>query len=251
MPRIIKSTQIGNMYAAYMINQSALEEVPVPRSADEAKEQILRDAVEEAGRIAEAANGYADKLIQDTNRQLAQAGNQIRAESREEGYRQGLEEGQAAGYEAGFAQGLLEAAQAKQELLDEIAGLLQNIEQQKTDVLDRFSADLQKLAFAIARKVIKTELKTNEAVMSSIVTGAMEAYRNQEWLKIYVSGNTAEILNNSDPPILTKLREISQTVKIVVCPDMKDDDCIMETPDQMIEAGTDTQLKKIEDALMI
>ena len=251
MPRIIKSTQVSDIHTAFVLCQSAWDEKPISRSADEEKEQILRDAMNEAAKIEEAAKRNADQLIMDVNRQLAQVSDQIRTESREEGYRQGFNEGKADGYKAGFAQGLLEVKQAKQELLDEIARLLQNIEQQKVNILKNFSEDLQKLAFAIAQKVIKTELTTNKKAMSSIITGAMEAYRNQEWLKVYVSRNTAELLNSADPPILTALREMSETVKIIILPDMEDADCILETPDQMIEAGMDTQLTKIKNALKV
>ena len=127
--------------------------------------------------------------------------------------------------------------------------MLETVEAQKTEILQKFENDIQKLAFAIAEKVIKKELIIDTLAMQSIIQNALDSYTNQSYLKIFVSKNTKSILVNADNSIIQALREISENVKVEISPNMNDGDCRIDMPDRVIDAGVNTQMTKIEQAL--
>jgi flagellar assembly protein FliH len=85
--------------------------------------------------------------------------------------------------------------------------------------------------------------------LHSIIQNAVDSYRNQAWVRIYVSGDTANLLTKADASIAQELKTVSDHVKVVVTTGISDESCVIEMPDQVIDAGVDTQLKKIKSAL--
>ena len=49
----------------------------------------------------------------------------------------------------------------------------------------------------------------------------------------------------ADNNIVEALKDISDSVKVVSSPGLGDSACILETPDQVIDAGIDSQLDKL------
>lgn len=85
--------------------------------------------------------------------------------------------------------------------------------------------------------------------MQSIVLNALDSYRNQSWVRIYVSNQTATVLLKADNNIVQELQGVSDNVKVIAVSNMNDGDCVLEMPDQVIEAGVDSQLRKIRNAI--
>ena len=260
LPSVIKASQYGGVKNADAFPLKIDDSKHVHKDEDLAaldlegtKRQILEDAVEKARQIVLAAQSYSEDQIREATQRIKEEGTQIKITSREEGYKQGLadgkEEGKAAGYQAGFAEGQKKAEEQNRALADELRLMLHTVEQQKDQVLQSLSQDVQGLAFAIAEKVVKVELRTDAAAMQAIIKSATDAYRNQSWVRISVSPQTADILAKADNDILQALQEVSDHVKITASPEMKEGDCKIDMPDQMIDASADAQLEKIKNAL--
>ncbi len=214
---------------------------------------VLQKAFRSARQIVEAAQNYRAQQVAAARREIAKEAADEKRRGYSEGYAEGLRQGKQAGFAAGTQQGLQEgrkqAAADNCRKLEELGAMIEAVEKSKTRILQKFEGDLQELAFAMARSILKKELEIDKRAMRSIIVGAMDTYRNQEWVRIYVSDNTANILLKADGGIVKALKEVSDNVKVVASKGMDDSGCIIELPDQVIDAGIDTQLNKIRDAV--
>lgn len=234
------------------------------REAKDQHQAIVNDAFKKAKNIVEAAQNYTLNQLKESTMRMNEECAQMKIRSYEDGYRRGLaegkEEGHALGCQAGYEDGLEKAARENQAALEEIRReneqkqqelleLLKTVEDKKSEILERFEADIQGLAIAIAQKVIRKEISMDSKAIQAIVLDAMDSYRNQEWVKISVSRNTAELLTKADCKLVEALKEVTDNVKIVSSFDMKDGECEIELPDRLIDAGIDTQMNCIRAAL--
>lgn len=223
------------------------------KAADEkTKESVLDAAYVSAKQIVDAANEYSLKKIKETREKLLDESLKIRKQSYEEGFSEGMSEGKKAGMDAGYLSGYEEGLKACKEdnkkVAEELFRMLNIIEKSKSCILQKHEENIDRLALAIAEKVIKKELSLDKKTMLGMIKSATDSYRNQAWVHINVSENTANAFLQADKEIISSLAAVSQNVKIVVNPDLSDTDCLVELPDHIIDAGADTQLNKIKSA---
>lgn len=220
---------------------------------DEKSKEILDRAFQKAKQIVDSAQNYSTHQIQELNERMLRETEEAKKQGYTAGYAAGSREGQKSGYEAGLRsgteEGLRKAADVNQRTINELAEMIQTVEKEKEKVLQRFADNLQDLAVAIAKAILKKELEIDDKAMAKIILSAMDSYRNQAWLRIYVSDQTANILTKADNDIVEQLKNVSENVKVVAAQGMGDGGCIIEMPDQVIDAGIDTQLRKIRNAI--
>ena len=263
LPNVIKASECvtvknGSVFPA---NNVSVQNVPnaTPENIHDQQRQIVSEAFQKAQQIMEAAQNYSMNRVKESTEQMNLEAAQLLVQSREEGYgrgfmegkREGSELGYREGYEAGCQSGLKKAEEENQAAASELSQMMETVETMKSEILQKFEADIQKLAVAIAEKVIKRELSMNEKAMQSIITNAVDSYRNQEWVRIQVSKNTKTLLQGVDKSIVQALCDVSDNIKIEVSSNLNDGDCIIEMPDQMIDAGMNTQMDTIKHALQI
>lgn len=171
----------------------------------------------------------------------------------EEGYAAGMEDGrkkgQEAGIRAGKSEGQKKADADNRKYISELSRMIESVEKSKSRILQNFESDLQDLAISIAKAILKKELQIDPDAMRSIILNALDAYRNQAWVRIYVPDQTANVLVKSDKNIAESLQSVSENVKVIATSNMKEGDCVLEMPDQVIDAGVDSQLRKIKSAI--
>ncbi|MBW7573350.1 FliH/SctL family protein [Caproiciproducens faecalis] len=261
MPNVIKASQYvavknGSVFPA---NNGGIPQTPDSSLQEDQHRQIVNEAFQKAQQIIEAAQTFSMNKVRESTQQMNQEAAQVLVQSREEGYgrgfadgkREGKELGYQEGYEEGRQSGLQKAEEENQAVAAELSQMLNTVETMKAEILRKYEADIKKLAVSIAEKVIRRELSMNEKAMQSIITNAVDAYRNQEWVRIFVSPNTKALLQNVDKTIVQALSDVSDSIKIEVSPDMNDGDCIIEMPDRKIDAGMNTQMNNIKQALQI
>lgn len=223
-----------------------------PVSLEEQSKVILSTAFEKAKQIMDAAKSYSQSQIREATERMNQECVQMKRQSHDEGFALGMIEGRnagkTAGYREGYEEGMKKAVAENQRLSDELSQMMEAIEHSKEKILEKYAADLQNLSIAIAKKILKNELALDENAMQSIIKNALDSYRNQEWVRICVSKNVADLLLKADHNIIEALKDVSNSVKVVVSPEMEDGDCIIDMPEQMIDCGVDTQFQNIEAA---
>ena len=197
-------------------------------------ELILKQAREEAETLVEQARANA-KAEQE----------QIRAGARDEGYRVGYAEGTAKAMEDAARDREATAARLEQE----VQTYLEKADMAREEMLLQSREELLDLCLAVAEKVVRVSLRSSSEVIVRMIQTATERLKRQEWVHIYISGCDSRQLAQISPTLTTALGALSQHIKVVPMGDGEDGTCIVETPDEIIDASVSTQMSNIRDIL--
>ncbi len=242
--KVIKASQYTSLSA-----EPEAQKIQPKAAAGEKVKSVLDQAFEKANKIVESAENYRASQMQECNRRADEELQDAKKQGHEAGFARGRKEGKEAGMRQGLAEGAQKAEAENRKTLHELDEMIQSVEKSKTEILSKFESGLQDLAVTIARAIVKKELAIDPKTLHSIIQNAVDSYRNQAWVRIYVSGKTADLLTKADLSIAQELQSVSDRVKVVVTPEFSEESCVIETPDQVIDAGLDTQLEKIKSAL--
>jgi len=242
---VIKSYQYGRVSAPEAGARPGAGEGQGTRSAD--------GAFLMARQIVAAAQEYRIRVGRETAEESRREYEQARRRGYREGFAQGVSEGKKSGAEegkkSGYEEGVEKAEAENRKTMGELSRMVEAVEKDKTDILRKFEDGIEELAFAMARAVLKRELSLDEDALRSIILSAADSYRNQAWVRIRVSEKDAGVLLRPDKSIAEDLKNVSGSVKVIPVPDMEDGSCVIEMPDQVIDAGIGSQLRKLEDAV--
>ena len=197
-------------------------------------ELILKQAREEAETLVEQARANA-KAEQE----------QIRAGARDEGYRVGYAEGTAKAMEDAARDREATAARLEQE----VQTYLEKADMAREEMLLQSREELLDLCLAVAEKVVRVSLRSSRDVVVRMIQAATERLKRQEWVHIYISGCDAKGAAQISPALTTALGALSQHVKIVPMGDDEGGTCIVETPEEIIDASVSTQMTNVRDLL--
>lgn len=223
--------------------------------SEEADENTAETAAEDEKQVS-LAQMYGEEIIREAQieaeRILAQAELEAmaqKANAAEEGY----EEGYQKGYDEGYAKS---AADVRQTLeaeshayLEEIREIVDEVTILKEEVLQKYTQDLKNIAIAIGEKVVQVSLKSSGSVIEKMILAATDKLKTREWAKIYISKVDADLLLRGDKDILKALSRLSENLKVVVMEDEKPGACIIELPDEIIDASASTQMENIKEIL--
>lgn len=197
-------------------------------------ELILKQAREEAEALVEQARADA-KAEQE----------QIRSGARDEGYRVGYAEGTAKAMEDAVRDREATAARLEKE----VQTYLEKADMAREEMLLQSREELLDLCLAVAEKVVRVSLRSSREVVVRMIQAATERLKRQEWVHIYIAGCDARGAAQISPALTTALGALSQHVKIVPMGDDEGGTCIVETPEEIIDASVSTQMSNIRDIL--
>ena len=197
-------------------------------------ELILKQAREEAEQLLASARAAA-KAEQE----------EIRMGARDEGYREGYAQGTAKAMDD--AQRDREAVAARLE--KEVQAFLEKADMAREEVIRQSQDELLDLCIAVAEKVVRVSLKSSSEVIVRMIQTATERLKRQEWVHIYISGCDTKGVAQISPALTTALGALSQHVKIIPMGDDEGGTCIVETPEEIIDASVSTQMTNIRDLL--
>ncbi|MGB5824008.1 MAG: FliH/SctL family protein [Proteocatella sp.] len=172
-------------------------------------------------------------------------------------YESGFNEGHKSGYEDGYAQGY-EQAQQKVEatlkieaenLLQELRELIISTQKSKREILDEYKEDLKDISVAIAEKIIHVSLKSSGDIIKRMIISATEGIMSKDWVKIYIAKCDAEMVVDGDTELISSLAHVSDHVKIILMENEVSGTCIIELPDKVIDASTNTQIENIKEII--
>ena len=189
------------------------------------------------------------RLLEDSRIEAEQIKNQARDEGREIGEREGYEKGYIDGYEK--AQQEVEKTLKKEadELLLELRDLIESVEQKKREMLEQYKDDLRDIAISIAEKIIRVSLKSSGDIIKRMIISATEGIMSKEWVKIYIARCDAEMAVNGDSMLINSISYVSDHIKIIVMENEAPGTCILEFPDKVIDASTNTQIENIKEII--
>ena len=197
-------------------------------------ELILKQAREDAEQMMEAAR-------EDVQQELES----IRAGARDEGYR--------AGYMEGTAKAMEDSARDREEqakrLEEDVKVFLEKASLAREEMLMQTREELLDLCIAVAEKVVRVSLRSSSDVIVRMIQTATERMKKQEWVHIYIPGCDARGVTRISPALTTTLAGLSQHIKVVPMGDEEDGTCIIETPEEIIDASVSTQMSTMRDIL--
>ena len=198
-------------------------------------EEILADARREAEALMAKARADAQSEAEEV---FAKA----RTEGRQEGYVQGMAQ-------AGEESRQLREEQARR-LEEEVHRFLEQAGAALDRQMDQSVADLRDLALAVAEKVVCVSLKSSGDVISRMIQTAIDKRKKKEWVHIYISECDAKRLTQIPASLSAALTALSDRVRLIPMSDDESGTCIIEMPDEIVDASAATQLNNLRTILM-
>ncbi len=266
MPNIFKNflRPVASNYIlpdADEIQMDESEQVPQNESVDseqvpdEEGTQPTQDAEEEQGPVS-FAKIQAEKILEDARQQAEALVAQRQAEAEEE-IQQRMQQAQDDGFRQGYAEGLIQARVESQRQLDEqmeeqvkqLQTFLEKATLARETMIDQTRDELRDLSVAIAEKIIHISLKSSGEVIARMIQAATEKLKRREWVHIYLADCDAKNLTQVAPELTTALAGLSDHIKFMPMADDEAGTCIIEMPDEIIDASAATQLSNIRQML--
>ena len=209
-------------------------------------ENPIRFAQVQADSILRDARREAEQILEQTRAEALQEADQIRAAAREDGYQAGYADGVAQAMREGVAAQEKQAAaleEGVQEFLDQVAAEFDR-------EMDQNVGELRDLALAVAEKVTSISLRSSGEVISRMIQAAIDKRKRREWVHIYIAECDAKRLGQIPAALTAALSALSNRVRIIPMADDESGTCIIEMPDEIIDASAATQLNNIRSFLM-
>jgi flagellar assembly protein FliH len=203
------------------------------------------------------ANVQADQILREARRQA----DEILTKASQEAETQAAAAREAArevGYQEGYAQGAADAAQEVKHQREEQAAALETdvkkfLEQATVTLerkMDEQEEDLKDLALTVAEKVVCVSLKSSSEVIGRMIQTAIDKRKRKEWVRIYISECDAKSLTQIPPSLASALSALSDRVRIIPVAEDEPGTCIIEMPDEIVDASASTQMNNLREIIM-
>ncbi len=217
------------------------EEEPEP----EVKESPITFAQIQAGEILADARRDAERILKQARDDADREAENVFAAARDGGYQEG--------YAAGMAQAAEESRRLREEqaqrLEEEVHRFLGQASVALDRQMDQSVDDLRDLALAVAEKVVCVSLKSSADVISRMIQTAIDKRKKKEWVHIYISECDAKRLSQIPASLSGALNALSDRVRIIPMADDESGTCVIEMPDEIVDASAATQLNNLRTIL--
>ena len=216
---------------------------PEPEEAvEESREEIEQ---REASGILSQARHQAKEIL----RQAEQDAAELKKQAEKEGYLAGFKCGREEGKKQAEAEGTQAWNEKIQAVEQDVTRFLADSTREKEELLDQYLEDLKDIAVAVAQKVINVSMKSNGDVIKRMIMSATDTVKKSQWAKIYIAKADARFLAQGDAIFLKNLSRISDNVKIVPVENGEAGTCIVELPDEIIDASVGSQMDNIRSII--
>ena len=234
------------------------EEVPLPQM--EEPEQGPPEEPPASAAPLQYAQVQADQMLLEAKRQAEKILGDARQEAQrhaemlyEDARRNGWETGHAEGVSQGSAQALEENRRVCEEkikaLSEEVAQFLERANAALDRQMDENIGELRELAIAVAEKVIAVSLRSSSEVIGRMIQAAVDKRKRREWVRIHIAECDAKRMARLSLALTAALASLSSQVRIIPMADDEPGTCIIEMPDEIIDASAATQIHNIRSML--
>ena len=235
-------------------------EEPLAQPVDDAQDPTQHDEVEfvreeptnpvsfaqyQAESILRNARREAEQILEQARQDAEQQAQQIRQQAYQEGFDQGRAEGVAQGMEQAMEECLNNQEEKLLELEDEVKAFLETASTRVDRLLDQHVEELRDLAITVAEKVVCVSLKSSDSVIGRMIQAAIDKRKRREWVQIYIAECDVKRLTPIPASLTAALDMLSDRVRIIPIADEEAGTCIIEMPDEIIDASASTQIKNI------
>lgn len=228
-----------------ILEEEALSQEEAPSAAPAGPGGPVQYAQLQAELILKQAREEAEALLANARAAAKAEQEEIRMGARDEGYREG--------YAQGISKAMEDAQRDREAVAErlekEVQAFLEKADMAREEFVRQSQDELLDLCIAVAEKVVRVSLKSSSEVIVRMIQTATERMKRQEWVHIYISGCDTKGAAQISPALTTALGALSQHVKIIPMGDDEGGTCIVETPEEIIDASVSTQMTNIRDLL--
>ncbi|NMX23903.1 hypothetical protein HCU62_08140 [Dissulfurirhabdus thermomarina] len=187
--------------------------------------------VEEAPSAPPDPRLEAERFLQETRRRAEEIESQA--------YNQGFAQGRKDGEELGRRQ-----YEARAQRLQEI---IRSLEDQVRRMLAKHEAQVIRLATAVARALVRTEIRTNPDVLRVAVQAAMERVVEGSRVRLHLHPRDAEIV--AEHYASGAAAPGRSSVEIIPDPQVRRSGCLIETDFGLVDATVETRWQALSEAV--
>lgn len=201
-------------------------------------EAMVRDLMEKAARdaknILEEAREDAEVLKGEAQKEAEQ----IRTRAQKEGYEHGLREAHQ------------EIEADRQLAMEQCRQILEEARRTKVKLLESSTADMARLAIAVAKRVISTEVNTNPQIIISVIREAINLLDQPGNFRVYVNPEEIEAaLDSLAGAEMSEMEKQDLANALVADARVGMGGCVIESDQGVVDAQLDTRIAKVEQAL--
>ncbi len=227
-----------NVVAVEEVQEQPVQEPKIEASPLPSQEELKNDAFDidkidftqrQERRRGDRRRGY--RRIDDRNliSRAQEEADQIKESAAKEGYRAGLEE-------------------ARNDILD-LRDSIQDFISAKKEVFEYIAPDILEISVDIARKIIKKELEQDPQAIINMILEVMESFTKDETkITIKVNPMQADLVREELPKALSA-KGTEARITITADDSVETGGCVFLTSNGIIDAGLDTQLEILKEAL--
>jgi flagellar assembly protein FliH len=196
--------------------------------------------------IVRKARIQAQEIVAEAKEKAEEETKEVRAAAHEAGRREG--------YMDGIAKAEAEVMKQREEqaaaLEEEVKRFLEQATDRVESAMDAQVDELRDLAIAVAEKVVCISLKSSSEVIGRMIQTAIDKRKRKEWVRIYISECDAKKMAQVPQSLSNALSALSDRVRIIPVSDDEPGTCIIEMPDEIVDASASTQLNNLRSMLM-
>ena len=227
-----------NVVVVEEVQEQPIQEPKIEASPLPSQEELKNDAFDidkidftqrQERRRGDRRRGY--RRIDDRNliSRAQEEADQIKESAAKEGYRAGLEEAR-----------------------NDIVALRESIEDfisAKKEVFEYIAPDILEISVDIARKIIKKELEQDPQAIINMILEVMESFTKDETkITIKVNPMQADLVREELPKALSA-KGTEARITVTADDSVETGGCVFLTSNGIIDAGLDTQLEILKEAL--
>jgi len=210
--------------------------------ADDSRTQSMCRADGSAERDAAAA--MARRLIEDAQKRAERILKEAEAEA-EDIQRRAFLEGKREGVEAGYREGLERAASLRRTAEKE----LEEAREKARRMILEAEPEIARLAVAVARRIVRREVSTDHEVVVSVVREALARVGGEETVAVRVNPAEVAVVHEARPALERQFGDIG-SLAVEEDSSISPGGCVVTTPRGSVDARVESQLRKVEEALL-
>lgn len=221
--------------------------VPIEEEEEKASEEIVEEPQEEI-----TSQKMEEEIIaraQQTAKEILQAAREEAQILREQAYEEGRQEGEKAGFQKAYEEQRKFLDEELRKLQRNIADVVQSVTREKEYIMEKYMDDLKNLVLVISEKIIQTSIRSSGEIIKRMILSATDKMKKRQWAKIYITKCNTGVSLEGDEEFLEALSHLSENVKVIMMNNGEEGTCIIELPDEIVDASVSTQLENIKDVL--
>lgn len=201
-------------------------------------EAMVKDLMEKAAREARSILDDAREDAEVLRTQAQKEAEEIRIQAQKEGYENGLREAHQ------------EIEADRQMAMEQCRQILEEARRTKVKLLESSTADMARLAIAVAKRVISTEVSTNPQIIISVIREAINLLDQPGNFRVYVNPEEIEpALDSLAREEMSEMEKQDLTNALVADARVGIGGCVIESDQGVVDAQLDTRIAKVEQAL--